>query len=86
MNLEGGITNEARIFDYSRNELLFVNGGVFYLLPESEIVHRKKLPEADDETRSRDLIEAAKRAKAMGNNFEYERLMDEVSSGYSGKH
>jgi len=86
VNLESGITSEARIFDYSRNELLFVNGGVFYLLPESEIVHRKKLPEADDETRSRDLIEAAKRAKAMGNNFEYERLMDEVSSGYSGKH
>ena len=86
VDLESGITSEARIFDYSRNELLFVNGGVFYLLPESEIVHRKKLPEADDETRSRDLIEAAKRAKAMGNNFEYERLMDEVSSGYSGKH
>ena len=86
VDLESGITSEARIFDYSRNELLFVNGGVFYLLPESEIVHRKKLPEADDETRSRDLIEAAKRAKAMGNNFEYERLMDEVSSGYSSKH
>ena len=82
VDLESGITSEARIFDYSRNELLFVNGGVFYLLPESEIVHRKKLPEADDETRSRDLIEAAKRAKAMGNNFEYERLMDEASSGY----
>ena len=86
VDLESGITSEARIFDYSRNELLFVNGGVFYLLPESEIVHRKKLPEADDETRSRDLIEAAKRAKAMGNNFEYERLMDEASSGYSSKH
>ena len=82
VDLESGITSEARIFDYSRNELLFVNGGVFYLLPESEIVHRKKLPEADGETRSRDLIEAAKRAKAMGNNFEYERLMDEASSGY----
>ena len=86
VDLESGITSEARIFDYSRNELLFVNGGVFYLLPESEIVHRKKLPKADDETRSRDLSEAAKRAKAMGNNFEYERLMDEVSSGYSSKH
>ena len=86
VDLESGITSEARIFDYSRNELLFVNGGVFYLLPESEIVHRKKLPEADDETRSRDLIEAAKRAKAMGKNFEYERLMDEASSGYSSKH
>ena len=81
VDLESGITSEARIFDYSRNELLFVNGGVFYLLPESEIVHRKKLPEADDETRSRDLIEAAKRAKAMGNDSEYRRLMDEISSG-----
>ena len=47
VDLEGGVTSEARIFDYSRNELLFVNGGVFYLLPESEIMHRKKLPEAD---------------------------------------
>ena len=86
VDLESGITSEARIFDYSRNELLFVNGGVFYLLPESEIVHRKKLPEADYATRSRDLIEAAKRAKAMGNDFEYERLMGEISSGYLDKH
>ena len=80
-DLEGGITSEARIFDYSRNELVFVNGGVFYLLPESEIVHRKKLPKADYETRSRDLIEASKRAKAMGNDSEYSRLMNEISSG-----
>ena len=86
VDLESGITSEARIFDYSRNELLFVNGGVFYLLPESEIVHRKKLPEADYATRTRDLIEAAKRAKAMGNDFEYERLMDRISSSYSSKH
>ena len=80
MDLEGGITNEARIFDYSRNELLFVNGGVFYLLPESEIVHREKLPKADLATRRRDLIEAAKRAKTMRNDSEYKRLMDEISS------
>ena len=80
MNLESGITNEARIFDYSRNELLFVNGGVFYLLPESEIVHREKLPKADLATRRRDLIEAAKRAKTMRNDSEYKRLMDEISS------
>ena len=80
VDLDGGITSEARIFDYSRNELLFVNGGVFYLLPESEIVHRKKLPEADYATRARDLIEASKRAKAMGNDSEYRRLMNEISS------
>ena len=81
MNLESGITNEARIFDYSRNELLFVDGGIFYLLPENEIVHRKKLPEADRATRERDLIEASKRAKAIGNDPEYRRLMNEISSG-----
>ena len=81
VNLEGVITSEARIFDYSRNELLFVDGGIFYLLPESEIVHRKKLPEADRATRKRDLIEASKRAKAMGNDSEYRRLMNEISSG-----
>ena len=81
VNLDGGVTSEARIFDYSRNELLFVNGGIFYLLPESEIVYRKKLPEADYETRERDLIEAAKRAKAIGNDSEYRRLMNEISSG-----
>ena len=80
-DLESGITSEARIFDYSRNELVFVNGGVFYLLPEREIVHRKKLPKADYETRSRDLIEASKRAKAMGNDSEYRRIMNEISSG-----
>ena len=80
VDLDGGITSEARIFDYSRNELLFVNGGIFYLLPESEIVHRKKLPEADYATRARDLIEASKRAKAMGNDSEYIRLMNEISS------
>jgi len=81
VNLDSGVTSEARIFDYSRNELLFVNGGIFYLLPESEIVHRKKLPEADYETRARDLIEASKRTKAMGNDSEYIRLMNEISSG-----
>ncbi len=81
VNLEGGITSEARIFDYSRNELLFVDGGIFYLLPENEIVHRKKLPEADRATRERDLIEASKRAKAIGNDPEYRRLMNEISSG-----
>ena len=80
VDLDGGVTSEARIFDYSRNELLFVNGGVFYLLPESEIMHRKKLPEADYATRVRDLTEAAKRAKAMGDDSEYRRLMKEISS------
>ena len=80
MNLESGITNEARIFDYSRNELLFVNGGIFYLLPEDKIVRREELPEADYETRSRDLIEAAKRAKAIGNDSKYRLLMNEISS------
>lgn len=81
VDLDSGVTSEARIFDYSRNELLFVNGGIFYLLPESEIVYRKKLPEADHETRERDLIEATKRAKAIGNDSEYRRLMNEISSG-----
>ena len=81
VDLDSGVTSEARIFDYSRNELLFVNGGIFYLLPESEIVYRKKLPEADYETRERDLIEAAKRAKVIGNDSEYRRLMNKISSG-----
>ena len=81
MNLESGITNEARIFDYSRNELLFVNGGIFYLLPEDKIVRREDLPEADYATWSRDLIEGAKRAKAMGNEPKYRLLMNEISSG-----
>ena len=81
VELEGGVTSEARIFDYSRNELLFVNGGIFYLLPESEIVRREELPETDYATRSRDLIEAAKRAKAMGDDSKYRRLMNEISSG-----
>ena len=81
VDLDGGITSEARIFDYSRNELLFVNGGIFYLLPEDKIVRREELPEADYATRSRDLIEAAKRAKAMGNEPKYKRLMNEISSG-----
>jgi predicted metal-dependent enzyme (double-stranded beta helix superfamily) len=81
VDLDGGITSEARIFDYSRNELLFVNGGIFYLLPEEKIVRREELPEADYATRSRDLIEAAKRAKAMGNDSKYRRLMSEISSG-----
>ena len=81
VNLDGGVTSEARIFDYSRNELLFVNGGIFYLLPEDKIVRREELPEADYVTRSRDLIEAAKRAKAMANEPKYRRLMNEISSG-----
>ena len=81
VDLDSGINSEARIFDYSRKGLLFVNGGVFYLLPESEIVYRKKLPETDYTTRARDLIEASKRAKAMGNDSEYRRLVNEISSG-----
>jgi len=63
---EGNITGGSRIYDYSRNAMLRVDRGAFYLLPESEIKAREPLPEADDHTRQRDLNEAAKRAKAMG--------------------
>ena len=79
-NPKGGITSEARIFDYCRNRLVFVNGGVFYLLPESEILRWEELPEADYATRTRDLIEGAKRAKAMECHSEYERIMKEMST------
>jgi hypothetical protein len=43
-------------------------------------VRREELPEADYATRTRDLIEAAKRAKAMGNDPKYRRLMNGISS------
>ena len=76
---EGNITSGSRIYDYSRNAMLRVDGGAFYLLPESEIKAREPLPEADDHTRQRDLNEAAKRAKAMGDRVEYKRILNETS-------
>jgi len=75
---EGSITGGARIYDYSRNAILRVDGGAFYLLPESEIKAREPLPEADYKTRQRDLKEAAKRAKAMKYGLEYKRVLNEV--------
>ena len=76
---EGNITGDSRIYDYSRNAILRVDGGAFYLLPESEIKAREPLPEADGHTRQRDLNEAAKRAKAMGDRVEYKRILNETS-------
>ena len=75
----GNITSGAKIYDYSRNAILRVDGGAFYLLPESEIKAREPLPEADGHTRQRDLNEAAKRAKAMGDRVEYKRILNETS-------
>ena len=75
---EGNITGGSRIYDYSRNAILRVDGGAFYLLPESEIKSREPLPEADYSTRQRDLKEAAKRAKAMKYGPEYKRILNEV--------
>ena len=72
---EGNITGGSRIYDYSRNAMLRVDGGAFYLLPESEIKVREPLPVADYNTRQRDLNEAAKRAKAMGDKVEYKRIL-----------
>ena len=75
---EGNITGGSRIYDYSRNAILRVDGGAFYLLPESEIKAREPLPEADYSTRERDLKEAAKRAKAMKYGPEHKRILNEV--------
>lgn len=75
---EGNITGGSRIYDYSRNAMLRVDGGAFYLLSESEIKAREPLPEADYNTRQRDLNEAAKRAKAMGDRVEYKRILNET--------
>nr|AIF06369.1 cysteine dioxygenase type I family [uncultured marine group II/III euryarchaeote KM3_191_F05] len=75
---EGGITRDSRIYDYSRNAILRVDGGAFYLLPESEIKAREPLPEADSSTRQRDLKEAGKRAKAMKCGPEYKRILNEA--------
>ena len=75
---EGNITGGSRIYDYSRNAILRVDGGAFYLLPESEIKSREPLPEADYSTRQRDLKEAAKRAKAMKSGSEYKRVLNEA--------
>ena len=75
---EGNITGGSRIYDYNRNAILRVDGGAFYLLPESEIKSREPLPEADYSTRQRDLKEAAKRAKAMKSGPEYKRILNDV--------
>ena len=76
---EGNITGGSRIYDYSRNAILRVDGGAFYLLPESEIKSREPLPEADYPTRQWDLSKAAVRAKAMGNESEYKQILSEIS-------
>ena len=76
---EGNITGDSRIYDYSRNAILRVDGGAFYLLPESEIKSREPLPEADYPTRRRDLSKAAMRAKAMGNESEYKQILSKIS-------
>ena len=76
---EGNITGGSRIYDYSRNAILRVDGGAFYLLPESEIKSREPLPEADYPTWRQDLRKAAMRAKAMGNESEYKQILSKIS-------
>ncbi len=44
------ITGNARIFDLWEQRIQRTDGGVFYCLPESEIIAREKAPAADTET------------------------------------
>ncbi len=78
----GNITSGAKIYDYSRNAILRVDGGAFYLLPESEIKSREPLPEADYPTWRQDLRKAAMRAKAMGNESEYKQILSKISPSF----
>ncbi|MEY2904600.1 MAG: hypothetical protein RJA52_616 [Bacteroidota bacterium] len=64
-----GFENEmgpARLFDLYRQKIQFVEGGVFFALPDSQILKEEDGPEPDFPTKIRYLIELGNRLKKMG--------------------
>jgi len=60
-DFEGGITNEAQLYELDEERIQFTNGGVFFGLPEDDIVRRENGIKADFPTTLRHKVELLKR-------------------------
>ncbi|MEN1679574.1 MAG: methyltransferase domain-containing protein [Planctomycetota bacterium] len=58
---QGGITGDARVFDFGRQEVQTTDGGVFYSLPGDSVKTRTPSPEPDYYTRLFDMVQNARR-------------------------
>lgn len=75
------VTGDARIFDPVKGEILFVDGGVFYNLPDDAIKRRVSGPKGDFPTRLRDSVEAIRRSLKMGHEAK-----DQIAEVFSDRH
>ena len=60
-DFEGGITNEAQLYELDEERIQFTNGGVFFGLPEDDIVRRENGIKADFPTTLLHKVELLKR-------------------------
>lgn len=58
------VTGDARVLDLIKERIQYVDGGVFYHLPEASIKRTSPAPPADFPTRLRHTIEVSRRLKA----------------------
>jgi len=58
------VTGDARVLDLVAEQIQYVDGGVFYHLPESAINRTSAAPSADFPTRLRHIMEVVRRLKA----------------------
>ena len=65
----GGVTSDARLYDFDECRIQLTNGGVFFNLPESEINCREPAPETDFGTRLRFKVELLKRLATSHDSF-----------------
>lgn len=58
---EGGITSEARVYELEEGSIQRVDGGVFFALPEEQVLRREEGPGTDFTTRLRHTTELLRR-------------------------
>ena len=62
---DSGVTANAHLYELDEGKIQLTNGGVFFNLPESEIVDRRAAPPADFPTRLRFKVELLRRLMAQ---------------------
>jgi len=71
---DGGVTADARLYDFDEDRIQFTDGGVFFALPTNLIKRRESAPEADFSTRLRFKVELLRRLSTAHDSLSRERF------------
>lgn len=82
---EESITGDARLFNLEKGRIERINGGVFFELPEEEIVKTQDGPKGDFPTRTRYLIDLMRRLSNFNSNQE-DRIKNIYNDVFSSSH